>query len=79
MFHQTGPEMTGSGMSKAIWRNPDGVHLVASAFAGPGGEIAASSRPRFAPIGMAIGLSRDAQICPRFPSPASRDPAKYPG
>ena len=34
--------------------------FVPHAFAGAGGHFAAPSRPRFAPIGRAIGLARDA-------------------
>ena len=55
------------------------IQFVPQAFAGAGGHFAASSRPRFAPIGTAIGLARDAQICSQIASPSSRDPAKYPG
>jgi hypothetical protein len=59
--------------------NPSEVHFVPPAFAGAGGRYAASSRPRFAPIGSAIGLARDAQIHSRLASPSSRDPAKHSG
>ena len=55
------------------------IHFVPPACAGAGGRYAASSLPRFAPIGKAIGLSRDEQIPSRPDSPSSRAPMKYPG
>ncbi|OGT04229.1 MAG: hypothetical protein A2Z65_09800 [Gallionellales bacterium RIFCSPLOWO2_02_58_13] len=53
--------------------------FVPQAFAGTGGHFAASTRSRFAPIGRAIGLARDARICPQTASPSSRNLMKYPG
>jgi hypothetical protein len=55
------------------------IHFAPPAFAGAGGQYAASSRPRYSPIDLAIGSARDAQICSRLASPSSRDPVKYPG
>jgi hypothetical protein len=55
------------------------IRFAAPAFAGGSGQHAASSRPRYSPIGLAIGSARDAQICSRLASPSSRDPVKYPG
>jgi hypothetical protein len=55
------------------------IHFAPPAFAGAGGQYAASSRPRYSPIGPAIGSARDPQICSRLASPSSRDPVKYPG
>jgi hypothetical protein len=55
------------------------IHFAPPAFAGAGEQYAASSRPRYSPIGSAIGSARDAQICSRLASPSSRDPVKYPG
>jgi hypothetical protein len=55
------------------------IHFSPPAFAGTGGQYAASSRPRYSPIGPAIGSARDAQIWLRLASPSSRDPVKYPG
>ncbi len=55
------------------------IQFVPQAFAGAGGRFAASSRPRFAPIGRAIGLARDARIYPQTASLSSRNLMKYPG
>jgi hypothetical protein len=55
------------------------IHFAPPAFAGGSGQYAASWRPRYSPIGSAIGSARDAQICSRLASPSSRDPVKYPG
>jgi hypothetical protein len=55
------------------------IHFAPPAFAGAGGQHAASSRPRYTPICPAIGSARDAQIWLRLASPSSRDPVKYPG
>jgi hypothetical protein len=55
------------------------THFAPPAFAGGSGQYAASSRPRYSPIGPAIGSARDAQIWLRLASPSSRDPVKYPG
>jgi hypothetical protein len=55
------------------------MHFVPPAFAGGFGQYAASSRPRYSPIGSAIGSARDAQIWLRLGLPSSRDPVKYPG
>jgi hypothetical protein len=71
--------MTKRGMSKGFSRNQSRSQLVPLGFAGVGGQFAASLHPRFAPIGMAIGLARDAQICSQIDSLSSRDPVKYPG
>jgi hypothetical protein len=55
------------------------IQFASMGFAGAGGRLAASSLPRFAPMDRAIGLARDAQIYSQIASPASRNPAKYPG
>jgi hypothetical protein len=55
------------------------IHFAPPAFAGGSGQHAASSRPRYSPIGSAIGSARDAQIWLRLFWPSSRDPVKYPG
>ena len=68
MMHEIGVSM-----------NRPQIHFVPPAFAGPDGRYAASLPPRFAPIGSAIGLAREAQIHSRLASTASRDPVKYPG
>jgi hypothetical protein len=46
------------------------IQFASMGFAGAGGRLAASSLP---------GLARDAQIYSQIASPASRNPAKYPG
>ncbi|OGT02986.1 MAG: hypothetical protein A3F73_05905 [Gallionellales bacterium RIFCSPLOWO2_12_FULL_59_22] len=66
-------------MNTRLQAHKSEIQFVPQAFAGAGGRFAASSRPRFAPIGAAIGLARDAQICSQITSPSSRDPAKHPG
>jgi hypothetical protein len=48
-------------------------------FAGVDGRFAASSPPRFASIGRAIYLSRDARIYMQTATPPSRNPMKNPG
>jgi hypothetical protein len=55
------------------------IHFAPPAFAGGSGQYAASSRPRYSPIGSAIGSARDAQIWLRLFWPSFRDPVKYPG
>jgi hypothetical protein len=71
--------MTENRMNRGFARNQPEIQFVPPAFAGVGGQFAASLRPRFAPIGMAMGLARDAQICSQIDSPPSRDLMKYPG
>jgi hypothetical protein len=55
------------------------IHFAPPAFAGAGGQYAASSRPRYSPISSAVGSARQAQIGLRAASPSSRDPMKHPG
>jgi hypothetical protein len=66
-------------MDRGVAGNQANIQFVPPAFEGAGGRFAASSRPRFAPIGSAIGLARNARICSQIISPSSRDPVKYPG
>jgi hypothetical protein len=66
-------------MDRGFAGNEANIRFVPPAFAGAGGRFAASSHPRFAPIGSAIGLERNARICSQIISPSSRDPVKHPG
>jgi hypothetical protein len=66
-------------VNQSITGNQAKIQFATLAFAVFDGFYAAPLHPRFAPISVAIGLSRDAQIRSRINSSKFHDLVKYPG